>query len=105
MRKKRRNLWSFIASVAIAGVLALCLSRLKGDWDKYQTDIDIKESKEAALNGLEEKRDQLIQRAGDLENDSLEKQRLLRSHGYGRPGEQRYLLRTQSEAENNGASP
>ena len=105
MRKKRRNLWSFIASVAIAGVLALCLSRLKGDWDKHQTAIDIKEEKESQLRGLEEKRDQLIQRADELESDSLEKQRLLRAHGYGRPGEQRYMLRTQSEAENNGASP
>ena len=105
MRKKRRNLWSFIASVAIAGVLALCLSRLSGDWNKYQTAIDIKEKKLTQLTSLEEKRDQLIQRADDLESDSLEKQRLLRSHGYGRPGERRYLLRTQSEVENNGSNP
>lgn len=105
MRKKRRNLWSFIASVAIAGVLALCLSRLSGDWNKYQAAIEIREKKLSQLNGLEEKRDQLIQKSDDLENDSLEKQRLLRSHGYGRPGEQRYLLRTKDAAENNGASP
>ena len=105
MRKKRRNLWSFIASVAIAGVLALCLSRLSGDWNRHQAAKATKEKRQSELSGLEEKLNQLTQRKNDLENDSLEKQRLLRSHGYGRRGEQRYLLRTTNAAENNGASP
>ena len=105
MRKKRRNLWSLLASIAIAGVLALCLSKLPGDWNKYQDAMEIKKKKLTQLESLEEQRDTLRQRSIDLESDSLEKQRLLRSQGYGRPNEQRYVLRTKGEPNQNGSNP